>query len=177
MALFFTADTHFGHGGALGLFRRPFASVSEMDDTMVERWNKTVSPADEVWHLGDFSVRRSSAEMTRSLAALNGTVHLIVGNNDGPETVSLPGFASVQHYVELEMEGVHLVLCHYPFRSWNRMARGAINLHGHSHGRLKPVPRQLDVGVDVWDFRPISLEEVRNACGPRSKRTAYEARC
>jgi calcineurin-like phosphoesterase family protein len=115
--------------------------------------------------------------MTRILAVLHGRVHLIAGNNDGPETVALPGFASAQHYVELEMEGVHLVLCHYPFRSWNRMARGAVNLHGHSHGRLKPVPRQLDVGVDVWDFRPISLEEVRNACGPRSKRTAYEARC
>ena len=27
MAIFFTSDTHFGHGGALGLYRRPFASV------------------------------------------------------------------------------------------------------------------------------------------------------
>ena len=71
MAIFFTADTHFGYGGALDLFRPPFGSVSEMDDTMVERWNKTVSPADEVWQLGDFAVRRSSAEMTRILAALN----------------------------------------------------------------------------------------------------------
>ena len=50
----------------------------------------------------------------------------------------------MQHYVELEVDGVHLVLCHYPFRSWNRMTRAAINLHGHSHGRLKPIPRQMD---------------------------------
>ena len=40
------------------------------------------------------------------------------------------------------------------------MGKGAINLHGHSHGRLKPLPRQLDVGVDAWDFRPVRLEQV-----------------
>jgi calcineurin-like phosphoesterase family protein len=176
MAVFFTADTHFGHGGALGLFRRPFASVHDMDEAMIQRWNESVGPADEVWHLGDFAVRRSAAEVTRILAALHGNVHLIAGNNDGPETVALRGFASVHHYVELEMEGVQLVLCHYPFRSWNRMARGAINLHGHSHGRLKRVPRQLDVGVDAWDFRPISLAKVLAVCRPRSRRAAHEPR-
>ena len=53
------------------------------------------------------------------------------------------------------------MLCHYAFRTWNGMAKGALNLHGHSHGRLKPLPRQTDVGVDCWDFRPIALEQVR----------------
>ena len=176
MAVFFTADTHFGHGGALGLFRRPFASVQDMDAAMVARWNESVAAADEVWHLGDFAVRRPAAEVRRILAALHGKVHLIAGNNDGPETTGLPGFASVHHYLELEMEGAHLVLCHYPFRSWNRMARGALNLHGHSHGRLKRVPRQIDVGVDVWDFRPIPLAKVLAACRPPSRRAAHDAR-
>jgi calcineurin-like phosphoesterase family protein len=175
MAVFFTADTHFGHGGALGLFRRPFASVQAMDEAIIQRWNETVAPADEVWHLGDFAVRRPAAEMARILAALHGKVHLIAGNNDGPETVSLRGLASVHQYVELEIEGVHLVLCHYPFRSWNRMARGAINLHGHSHGRLKRIRRQLDVGVDVWEFRPVPLDQILAACGPRSRRAAHDA--
>jgi calcineurin-like phosphoesterase family protein len=176
MAVFFTADTHFGHGGALGLFRRPFASVQEMDEAMIARWNESVGPADEVWHLGDFAVRRSAAEMSRIVASLHGKVHLIAGNNDGPNTLALRDFASIRDYLELEIEGVHLVLCHYPFRSWNRMARGAINLHGHSHGRLQPAPRQLDVGVDVWDFRPIPLETVLAACSSRSRRRAHEAR-
>jgi calcineurin-like phosphoesterase family protein len=170
MAVFFTADTHFGHGGALGLFRRPFASVQAMDEAMIGRWNERAGPADEVWHLGDFAVRRPAAEMARILAALHGKIHLITGNNDGPETLALRDFASVRPYFELEMAGVHLVLCHYPFRSWNGMARGAINLHGHSHGQLKRLPRQLDVGMDVWDFRPISFEQVLAACSHRSRR-------
>ena len=41
------------------------------------------------------------------------------------------------------------------------MSRGALNLHGHSHGRLAALPRQVDVGVDLWGFRPITLEEIR----------------
>jgi calcineurin-like phosphoesterase family protein len=53
-----------------------------------------------------------------------------------------------------------LVLCHYPFRSWNGQGRGAINLHGHSHGRLKPMPRQFDVGVDARDHAPITLAQL-----------------
>ena len=49
-------------------------------------------------------------------------------------------------------------LCHYPFKSWNGQHRRSINLHGHSHGKLKPVPRQFDVGVDVRGYRPIALD-------------------
>jgi calcineurin-like phosphoesterase family protein len=40
------------------------------------------------------------------------------------------------------------------------MGRGRLNLHGHSHGRLRPVPRQYDVGVDARDFRPVTLGEI-----------------
>ena len=54
MAIFFTSDTHFGHGGALGLYRRPFASVAAMNEAIIERWNEILGPDDEVWQLGDF---------------------------------------------------------------------------------------------------------------------------
>jgi len=161
VTLFFTSDHHFGHGGARGLFRRPFATTAEMNAAMVAAWNDTVGPDDEVWHLGDFAVRQSAARMSALLDMLAGTKHLIVGNNDGPATTGLPGWASVQHYAELEVDGVWLILCHYPLRTWNRIGRGALNLHGHSHGRLAPLPRQVDVGVDVWNFRPITLAQVR----------------
>jgi calcineurin-like phosphoesterase family protein len=158
--LFFTSDQHFGHGGARALFRRPFGTVAEMDQAMVARWNEVVRPDDEVWHLGDFAVRQPAARMAELLDALAGTKHLIAGNTDGPATTGLVGWASVQSYAELEVDGTWLILCHYPLRSWNRMGRGALNLHGHSHGRLAPLPRQVDVGVDLWDFHPITLGEI-----------------
>lgn len=157
MATYFTADTHFGHGGALGLYRRPFASVAAMDAAMLQRWNELVRPGDEVWHLGDFALGRGGPAL---LEALCGTRRLVCGNNDGPVTRALPGWASVHDYVELTLDGVSLVLCHYAFRSWNGMGRGAVNLHGHSHGRLSRQTRQVDVGVDVWAFRPVTLAQL-----------------
>ena len=159
--IWFTGDTHFGHGGALGLFRRPFASVAAMDAAMIERWNAHVAPGDTVWHLGDFSVRIALARAAAILAALNGAKHLIVGNNDPPAIRELSGWASVQAYAELELTDRRLILCHYPLRAWNGQHRGALDLHGHSHGRLKPLPRQVDVGVDAWDFRPIDLDAIQ----------------
>jgi calcineurin-like phosphoesterase family protein len=160
VAVFFTSDTHFGHAGALSLYRRPFASVAAMNRAMAARWNETVMPEDEVWHLGDFALRMKPAEVAELLAGLNGHKHLVAGNNDPPETRTLGLWESVAPYAELTIDDILLVLCHYPFRTWHGMAKGAVNLHGHSHGRLKGLPRQFDVGVDVWGFRPVMLREI-----------------
>jgi calcineurin-like phosphoesterase family protein len=167
MAVFFTADTHFGDGGALGLYRRPFASVAEMDAAMAARWNETVRADDEVWHLGDFARRRTQETMASLLDALHGRKRLVAGNNDGVATRALSGWAEVTDYAEVMLDGVRLVLCHYALRTWRDMGRGAVNLHGHSHGRLAPMTRQFDVGVDARDFRPVTLTELRTGRGPR----------
>ncbi|MFN4088850.1 MAG: metallophosphoesterase family protein [Alphaproteobacteria bacterium] len=161
MTVFFTADTHFGHAGVIGLFRRPFASVAEMDATLLARWNERIRPDDEVWHLGDFAVGVPATGMQALLSALNGHKHLIAGNNDAEPTRTLRGWTSVAPYAEIAVDGTRLVLCHYPFRSWNGMHRGVVDLHGHSHGRLKGLPRQIDVGVDCWNFAPVTLAEIR----------------
>ena len=129
---------------------------------MILRWNSVVASEDEVWHLGDFA--RTTKVATVTLPVLNGRKHLIIGNNDLTEVLKLD-WASVQHYAELQVEGIRLVLCHYPFRTWNGMAQGTINLHGHSHGRLKPLTRQFDVGVDVRDFQPITLAALMEGMG------------
>ena len=158
--MWFTADTHFGHAGALALYRRPFGSVAEMDAEMVARWNETVGPDDEVWHLGDFALRTSAAAAAELLRRLNGRKHLITGNNDPSEIVGLPEWSSVQAYAEVNVGVQRLVLCHYAFRTWNGIGRGALNLHGHSHGQLKPIPKQYDVGVDAQGFTPVSLAAI-----------------
>lgn len=158
MTTFFTSDTHWGDHRTLNIGRRPFSSVAEMDATLVANWNAAVGPGDEVWHLGD--VARRAGDVAGLLAGLNGTKHLIRGNNDPPATLAAIGWASVADYAELVVDGHRLVLCHYPFRTWNGQGRGTINLHGHSHGRLKPLPRQHDVGVDARAFRPVTLAEL-----------------
>jgi calcineurin-like phosphoesterase family protein len=165
--VFFTSDQHFGDHRRLFIDRRPFSSVEEMDRAMAERWNAAVGPGDTVWHLGDLTRLRNAERIDALLSSLNGEKHLIIGNNDGPATLAWPGWASVRHYAETAVDGRELVLCHYAFRTWNGMGRGRLNLHGHSHGRLRPVPRQFDVGVDAREFRPVTLDEILARSAPR----------
>lgn len=160
MTIWFTSDTHFGHSGARTFYRRPFASNAEMDRRMIDRWNSAIEPDDEVWHLGDFAVRQPSERVASLLRELHGRKHLVIGNNDDAAVSGCAGWNTVQSYAELTVDGTPLVLCHYPFRTWRDMSKGSVNLHGHSHGRLKPLPRQFDVGVDVWDFQPVTLDQV-----------------
>ncbi len=40
------------------------------------------------------------------------------------------------------------------------MGKKSINLHGHSHGRLKLLPRQFDVGVDAQSLKPVTLQNI-----------------
>ena len=155
MAVFFTSDTHFGDHRTLNIHKRPFVGVSAMDAELEALWNATIAADDDVWHLGDFA--RNGARAAQIFGRLNGRKRLLVGNNDDAATLNLP-WEWVGPYRELELGGRFLVLGHYPFRSWNRQHKQAINLHGHSHGKLKSLPRQLDVGVDAHGFAPVSLE-------------------
>jgi calcineurin-like phosphoesterase family protein len=171
VAVFFTSDTHFGDPRVLRIDKRPFKTVPEHDEALIRLWNETVSSEDEVWHLGDFALHVRPDRIDELLHVLHGRKHLISGNNDGSATLSASGWASVQAYAELTLDGTAVVMCHYAFRTWKNMGKGWIDLHGHSHGKLKPQTRQYDVGVDAWDYRPVTLDTVltsrrRRAAGP-----------
>ena len=103
------------------------------------------------------------------LGRLNGVKHLILGNNDDAATAALAGWASVEHYREMTVNGAHVILCHYPFRTWNQKGKGSVNLHGHSHGLLKPDTREYDVGVNAWDYRPVAFETITASRGRKAR--------
>lgn len=177
MTVYFTADTHFSDPRVLAIDRRPYRSLEEHDAALVAHWRETVRDDDTVWHLGDFARDRPAGRAAAILAQLPGCKHLIVGNND-PETVTADaGWASVSPYAEIAVDGRRLVLCHYPFRTWRDSGKGVIDLHGHSHGRLTPIPRQYDVGVDVWGHRPVTLDAIlaRRRRGPPRPAPAPQA--
>jgi calcineurin-like phosphoesterase family protein len=157
--IYFTSDTHFSDPRVLRIDRRPFSNLAEHDETVIANWNAVVGVDDDVFHLGDvLSAKAGSCDGL--LARLNGRKHLIIGNNDPETTQTAMGWASVRHYAEMTLSGHLLILCHYPFRTWNKIGKKSINLHGHSHGKLKPYPRQYDVGVDPQGLKPVTLEEI-----------------
>lgn len=159
---FFTADNHFGHEGLILHGYRQFASVEEMDELMIAKWNGVIGPRDTVWHLGDFTL--AGAEIAeRYLSRLNGRINLVWGNHDRNSVRRLPRWVSSQYAADINLDGHKITLCHYGMRVWNRAHYGALMLYGHSHGSLPGSSQSLDVGVDAWGFRPIRLPEIISA--------------
>ncbi len=171
MAIFFTADHHFGHTNIIRYHNRPFENADEMNETLIQNWNETVKPRDTVYHLGDVSLLRP--ERTRELIdRLNGKIFLIRGNHEdaaeGPICASRFEWIKDYHFLVLN-DGIKIALMHYAMRVWDRSHHGAWNLYGHSHGKLAPEESRfaLDVGVDCWDFRPVPLFTIRDKMAER----------
>lgn len=160
MNLFFTADTHFGHAKIIQHSRRPFASVEEMDERLIQNWNLIVKPNDTVWHLGDFNFR--SQQLTPYYRRrLNGRIHLVRGNHDdGYAAKFREEFDSFQEAKYLRVYGEKITLYHYAQRVWRNSHHGAWHLFGHSHGCLPPLNRSMDVGVDAHNYFPVAFEDI-----------------
>ena len=167
--LWFTSDTHWSHRNIIKYSNRPFDSVEQMDQALIDNWNSVVAPNDIVWHLGDFAFCRYEG-IKEILPLLNGHKNLVLGNHDKeivnntPELLRLGLFKSIQHYKMLRIDDQKVVLCHYGFRTWDSAHHGAIMLYGHSHGSLPPFGRSVDVGVDCKEitpeYRPIEYDEI-----------------
>lgn len=164
MSIFFTADTHFGHAKIIEHAKRPFATVGEMDEVLINRWNAVVRPNDDIWHLGDFAFRCERIGKTASdyFVRLNGRIHVVWGNHDDKDAKLIKHlFASHQEVKYLRLEKEKITLYHYAQRVWRNSHRGSWHLYGHSHGMLPHFHRSMDVGVDVWNFAPVPFDVVR----------------
>lgn len=155
----FTSDNHFFHKRILDFCRdtRIGDSVEEMNVRMIEIWNNTVAPNDTVYCLGDFSF--GNPEKTADvLSRLKGRLHLIKGNHDywiNEDTSKR--FESVQDYKKIAIDGIKVVMFHYPIYEWENMHHGAFHLFGHVHGNCTVPGRAMDVGIDARPQRDMGL--------------------
>lgn len=160
--LFFIGDTHFGHKNVLtfehnGEPLRPFADLEEMHETIVERWNATVSPDDKIYHLGDVAFSKPGI---RVMGRLNGRKRLIRGNHD------LLKLNVYREYFN-EVYGVRQIdgywLTHVPISEHMLdQPRVKANVHGHTHALTLPNPLYVNVSVEAINYTPLSFEEVRD---------------
>lgn len=162
--IYFTADTHAWHTNIIGHCNRPFETGAQMTEKMAENINCVVNKDDTLYHLGDFSWGNSLwIEGFRSMINCQ-NVHLICGNHDRiikKKERLQKLFSSFNFLFETEFLNTPFTLCHYPLLSWNKINYGAIHLHGHCHGNLQEKHnRRIDVGVDCWNYKPISIEEI-----------------
>jgi calcineurin-like phosphoesterase family protein len=168
--IFVSSDPHFGHGGMLtflgydGRPLRPFGSIQEMDAAIIETHNQVVRPSDKFYCLGDVAMARKDIQVA---GGLNGHRRLCRGNHDiYPTKWYLPFFEEIYatRYIAPAQEGgVTLLLSHYPVHPAG-LKPGWVNVHGHVHRNVPPGfygPSYLNVSLEVLDYRPRSIEELR----------------
>ena len=166
--VYYIADTHFGHENVIGFCSRPFSSAAEMDEVMIERWNRKVHGNDTVYVLGDMFFRCADAE--RILERLKGRKRLLVGNHDGSWMTKLrvsDYFDSVDTMLETSVDNYGVTMCHYPLLTWRHQKRTYM-IHGHIHNDttsdfwplIRCRERVLNAGVDINGFEPVTLEEM-----------------
>lgn len=166
---FFYSDPHFGHRNILEFSERPFRSLEEHDEVLIERYNATVGPKQTCLWLGDcFFCGFERAEQIMS--RLHGRKLLVRGNHDrSPSRMASIGFDLVTEVAWVDLGGHRAMACHYPYRRQEREERfanlrpwrqkGLLLLHGHVHSRRRLVDGQIHVGVDAWDYRPVAFHE------------------
>ena len=182
---FFVSDTHFGHENIITFTKRPFRTIAEMDEVMIENWNNTVGDNDLVYHLGDLCMGGPD-EALYYLSRLNGRILILPGNHDTRwfSKVFSPSFANnhlprsrsghvvqpLKPLLDVEFPAYgrdgrprHAVLCHYPLVTWNKKHHGAWHLYGHVHNNNDAptgLGLALNMSVECIDYRPIALEAV-----------------
>lgn len=171
--IWFTSDTHFFHNKVVEYCQRPFASVEEMNEELIARWNAAVHRDDIVFHLGDFCFGKPE-QWHYILDRLKGRIYLVLGNHDAghinDEVASR--FEGVAFQMRLNVNGQKIYLNHFPFLSYSGDIHGTWQLFGHIHSSLDNYniisqqrlavlhPNQYDVGVDNNNFTPVSYRQI-----------------
>ena len=168
MKIYIISDTHFNHNNIIDYCNRPFKDINEMNNTIIDNWNKTVKNDDIVYHLGDFFLG-SKFDLKDIVDRLNGTIYLIRGNHDRLTVKSYEdcGIVVLKN-APIIMDDYKIVLSHRPLPD-TMIKDGYINIHGHIHqnkledtydNTLFDKNKHINVSCDVLNFKPILLEDL-----------------
>lgn len=155
---YYISDQHHGHIGILK-WRSNFKNIEEMDELIINNWNRKVTKHDRVFILGDFSLGTKEYTL-KILRKLNGEKLLIRGNHCSvikyAEVKAKFGFIK-DYYCK---DGI--VMCHYPFMSWRGQHKDWISLYGHTHANYPRIriPNAYNCCVEVNNYEPCTLEEI-----------------
>jgi calcineurin-like phosphoesterase family protein len=167
MNTFICADLHLSHRGITKFLRadgitkeRPFDTVEEMDEALIQNWNSVVAPKDTVVVLGDVVINRSALPL---LARLNGSKELVKGNHDVFRDEEYLHYFTKIHAMRILD---NFICTHIPIHPAS-IERWVGNIHGHLHsnrvkgGNGEIDPRYLCVSMEQIDFTPVSFEDAK----------------
>ena len=168
--IYFTSDLHLGHKNIIKLCHRPFASLEEMDETLVSNWNQVVTNGDTVYIIGDLMFRTQNHPLD-VLIRVRGKKNLILGNHDRGWLNKIEAadfFKSVESYSEISDGKRKLALCHYPMMSWGGTGKGSYLIHGHIHNNrdaaywplLASMDHALNASVEINLYKPVTFDQL-----------------
>lgn len=163
--IFLASDTHFGHHKILEFesMHRPFDTIEQHDEVLIDRWNKTVGPNDIVWHLGDIAFNKRHPDV---LAELNGKMDtLILGNHDWKHVSKYLQYFTNVYAMKQKYD---MIFTHIPIHASQMEYRWEYNVHGHIHGYTIDDKRYINISYEHTNLTPISMTEVREIAKERT---------
>jgi len=133
-----------------------------MNRAILNNYREAVAEEDVVYFLGDLSLRGpDNLNWYKStFGKLPGIKHLIKGNHDKLSMWQYEdvGFMTVHNALHLELLDLYLV---HDFAK-TLVRRDRLWLCGHIHNLLGKIARRnvINVCVDVWDFKPVSIDQI-----------------
>jgi calcineurin-like phosphoesterase family protein len=185
MTVWFTSDPHWGHAFVSGI--RGFSDPAEHDASLLANYQRLIRPEDQVWWLGDLAMNKPDHALA-IIDSIPGTHHLVTGNHDRCSPIFrdahkwqrayLDVFASVQAFARRRIVSSEVLLSHFPYADGTSDAdhteyprysqyrlpdEGRWLIHGHTHNAAQKLHgRQVHVGVDAWNFEPVSLATIEH---------------
>lgn len=161
MTIYFSSDFHIGHKNILTSCDRPFNNIEEMNEAIIDNFNSKVKKQDTTYLLGDIVWK---GEEEYYLKRLNGQKIIILGNHDNikkyKNLLSLGVIQGVYRQKGITINNKYIWLSHYPHRSWNKSFHDSWHFYGHTHDTIPDYGLSCDIGVDKWNFFPVSFEEI-----------------
>lgn len=163
-----TSDSHFLHHNIIKYCDRPFSSVDEMTECLVDNWNSVVKKGDYVYHLGDvfMNAPKSSEEDDKRewiMSRLNGRKTLILGNHDDVKYLSSKKFFHEILLWKPWNSGntrIPMIFTHIPIHQDSLKYEGGLNVHGHTHNKGSPKGPYKSVCVELTNYTPVNIQEV-----------------
>lgn len=169
MTKWFISDTHFAHENILKFEaeKRPFKSIEEHDEYLINGWNALIKPDDTLIHLGDVCFK-SATKIDEIMPQLNGRKLLVRGNHDTQNAKKyLEYFDDVLSVIEDKKRGI--IYSHYPLHPQCLTHRYKFNVHGHTHSHIiteslsppfghcgvKPDRRYMNICVEHTALGPV----------------------
>lgn len=172
MSWYFTSDLHFSHKNLiLGTSEwsdksrcRPFNTIEDHDNTLIENINSIVNENDILIHAGDFAFggKLNIPKFRNMIKCKN--IYTCIGNHDQHLVDYYKSlFTDVQYRFNFYFGKQHVIVDHYSLNVWENNNKNSWMLFGHSHQSLdvSNCGKTLDIGAEGHNYKPWTFEQIK----------------